>query len=257
MDAPTGEQPMDVLGATNTLHRVSTEHLLPHRPAVTCVFPSARAREPFYATFSFVSRCHAASVCVWVAPARDAYTCTYVQYAPPSISLLLLLLLLIRSSIRMTTTAAAATRARTPSVNSARLFYSRLFESSSTVLRSRFASSVVVISPLFYSPVSHLCFPFLRLSHRFARNSARTFPSLVVLVADDTPSRTFAHFSTFIARAAGLQRNMRAREPNERAPVTVRVYRFPSTFPRFFVYAGMLIEKYRSGRDSLAFSGKR
>lgn len=63
MDAPTGEQPMDVLGATNTLHRVSTEHLLPHRPAVTCVFPSARAREPFYATFSFVSRCHAASVC--------------------------------------------------------------------------------------------------------------------------------------------------------------------------------------------------
>lgn len=147
--------------------------------------------------------------------------------------------------------------ARTPSVNSARLFYSRLFESSSTVLRSRFASSIVVISPLFYSPVSHLCFPFLRLSHRFARNSARTFPSLVVLVADDTPSRTFAHFSTFIARAAGLQRNMRAREPNERAPVTVRVYRFPSTFPRFFVYAGMLIEKYQSGRDSLAFSGKR
>lgn len=111
MDAPTGEQPMDVLGATNTLHRVSTEHLLPHRPAVTCVFPSARAREPFYATFSFVSRCHAASVCVGRARARRVYvyvcvrTRVYVQYAPPSISLLLLLL--IRSSIRMTTAAAA------------------------------------------------------------------------------------------------------------------------------------------------------
>lgn len=110
MDAPTGEQPMDVLGATNTLHRVSTEHLLPHRPAVTCVFPSARAREPFYATFSFVSRCHAASVCGSRPRARRVYmyVCVrmrvYVQYAPPSISLLLL----IRSSIRMTTTAAAA-----------------------------------------------------------------------------------------------------------------------------------------------------
>lgn len=85
MDAPTGEQPMDVLGATNTLHRVSTEHLLPHRPAVTCVFPSARAREPFYATFSFVSRCHAASVCVGRARARRVYV--YVRAVRASVHL--------------------------------------------------------------------------------------------------------------------------------------------------------------------------
>lgn len=111
--------------------------------------------------------------------------------------------------------------------------------------------------PFSIHPYLIFVFLFSVFLTRFARNSARTFPSLVVLVADDTPSRTFAHFSTFIARAAGLQRNMRAREPNERAPVTVRVYRFPSTFPRFFVYAGMLIEKYQSSRDSLAFSGKR
>lgn len=251
MDAPTGEQPMDVLGATNTLHRVSTEHLLPHRPAVTCVFPSARAREPFYATFSFVSRCHAASVC----GSRPRATrirvrmCAYARVRA------------VRASVHLPPPPhpfvhpdddgggggdARELRALTRRVCFIRDFSNPLLRFFARVSPPPSSSSL----PLFYSPVSHLCFPFLRLSHRFARNSARTFPSPVVLVADDTPSRTFAHFSTFIARAAGLQRNMRAREPNERAPVTVRVY-------RFFVYAGMLIEKYQSGRDSLAFSGKR
>lgn len=104
MDAPTGEQPMDVLGAANTLHRVSVERLLPHRPPVTCVFPSARAREPFYATFSFVSRCHAVDVC-GSRPRERPYVYTCV--VPLS--------LLVRSSIRTTTTTAAV-RARATSV---------------------------------------------------------------------------------------------------------------------------------------------
>lgn len=73
MDAPAIGRPMGARRATYTLHRVSAQHLLSHRhPESRVCFPLARAREPFYATFSFVSRCHAGGV--WVT--RRAYVCT-------------------------------------------------------------------------------------------------------------------------------------------------------------------------------------
>lgn len=117
MDAPTGEQPMDVLGTTNTLHRVSTEHLLLHRPPVTCVFPSARENPFTQPSPSFRGVTPPVYVCVCVGRARasayacvSAYTCSTRSPPspppppPPRPS--------VRPSIRTTTT---AERARTSS----------------------------------------------------------------------------------------------------------------------------------------------
>lgn len=160
MDAPTGEQPMDVLGAANTLHRVSVERLLPHRPPVTCVFPSARAREPFYATFSFVSRCHAVGVC-GSRPRERPYVCTcvYVRGTP----------LPPRPFVHPDDDDGSGER------RSALLFDSRLFESSSAVR----ADALARVSP---SPSSSLS-PFLSLHYVLSRVSSSSPSSAFLTVS--------------------------------------------------------------------------
>lgn len=207
MDAPTGEQPMDVLGAANTLHRVSTERLLPHRPAVTCVFPSARAREPFYATFSFVSRCHAAGMCgsrpraTRIRVRIRACTCSTRLRLPPSSSC---------SSVRPSG-GRRRRCARTSSVNSALLFYSRLFESSFAVLRALARvsppSSSSSSSCFFFSFSLHRVRPrliFVFLFFVFLTVSLAMQPAhfrLSLSVADDTPSLGLSHTSPHLSRA--------------------------------------------------------
>lgn len=99
MDAPTIGRPMGARCATYTLHRVSAQHLLSHRhPESRVCFPP-RAREPFYATFFFVSRCHANGV--WV---TRAYVCARVgctcAYAPSFVRSFRSFVSFVRSFVR-------------------------------------------------------------------------------------------------------------------------------------------------------------
>lgn len=259
MDAPTGEQPMDVLGATNTLHRVSTEHLLPHRSAVTCVFPSARAREPFYATFSFVSRCHAVGVCVCVSRSRSRMyvcTCVYIQSAPPSTP---------HPLVHPDDDGARANLERR-SLDAFVLFATfRILFCGSRARVSPSSSSPCLFPSLsaVFSPASHprLLVPasssttFLTVS--LAMQPARFPCPRCPPRARGTPSDFRTPPCTY--RVAGLQRNTRGREPNERAPV--RQSAFIDSRPlflraRFFVHAGMCIAASPT-RDSFAFSAER
>lgn len=133
MDAPTIDRPMGARYATYTLHRVSTQHLLSHRhPESRVCFPP-RAREPFYATFSFVSRCHADGV--WV---TRPYVCTRRMHVCVRAFLRSLARPLVRSFIRAT---AMCARTST-SLGAFVLFANPLLRSCGRALRFRLAPAV-------------------------------------------------------------------------------------------------------------------
>lgn len=224
--------------------RVGRAPPLASPPGVACVFPSARART-LYATFSFVSRCHADGVWVRVCT-RVGCTCTYAPSFLPSF---------LRSLAR-----SLARRFVHPSDGDVRanLDVARRFcfirESSSSFVRTRAL------------PSSRFCRRVLSLSKNRERRKKRermrednsnvpsvrqgSSPSLSTPRCSPSSSGASTHpthlgHSHTSLRLSYRIAKKREGEPNEHAPVTVH-YRFCTPhhplFPSsFFVYARMYI----------------
>lgn len=259
MDAPTIGRPMGARCATYTLHRVSAQHLLSHRhPESRVCFPP-RAREPFYATFSYVSRCHAGGV--WV---TRAYVCTLdVRMCLPSCARSL-----VRSFIRTT---AMCARTST-SLGAFVLFANPLLHSCGRALRLRLAPvpsvrRVALFLSLFWKTerkrgwerTTRTCPP--RGKARPSPVSPFPPPSslLPVLVRHGhTPDASDVR-TPLCAYRAGLQRNAKESLTSTH-PWQSIIDSAPRATPlflrSFFVYAGMYIEEplarslWNSFRDS-------